>query len=52
MTQIERDILELKIKYSKFKGAPTADQILRVVEYAEGKLYKYGDISNNESNNT
>lgn len=40
MTAIERDIIELKIKYSEFRGAPTADQILRVVEFAEKELRK------------
>lgn len=40
MTAIERDIQELKVKYSEFKGTHTADQILRVCHWAEKELMK------------
>ena len=48
MTTIERDILELKIKYSEFRGAPTADQILRVCHWAERELRKDDGRNTNE----
>lgn len=40
MTQLEQDLIDLENKYGNSKSIKTADQIMRVVQYARKKLWE------------